>query len=297
MSAPLLMLLATFLFATMGVCVKLASALYGSGEIVMYRGLVGATMIGVLTRLRGGSLATSVPAMHFWRSLTGVSALCLWFYAIGNLPLATAMTLNYMSSVWMALFLIGGAIMLGGSRVDARLIGTVLIGFLGVALILRPTIERDQLWHGLMGLLSGMLSAMAYLQITALGRVGEPEYRVVFYFSMGGVVAGALVTLATGGLHGHSLYGVALLLAVGLSATVAQLLMTRAYTIGRTLVNASLQYLGIAFSCLYGVLLFDDPLTWMALAGMVLVVVAGIGAARLRLAVAPKDASNSTLES
>ena len=297
MSAPLLMLLATFLFATMGVCVKLASALYGSGEIVMYRGLVGATMVAVLTRLRGGSLATSVPAMHFWRSLTGVSALCLWFYAIGNLPLATAMTLNYMSSVWMALFLIGGAIMLGGSRVDARLIGTVLIGFLGVALILRPTIERDQLWHGLMGLLSGMLSAMAYLQITALGRVGEPEYRVVFYFSMGGVVAGALVTLATGGLHGHSLYGVALLLAVGLSATVAQLLMTRAYTIGRTLVNASLQYLGIAFSCLYGVLLFDDPLTWMALAGMVLVVVAGIGAARLRLAVAPKDASNSTLES
>lgn len=297
MSAPLLMLLATFLFASMGVCVKLASALYGAGEIVMYRGLVGATMIAVLTRVRGGSLATSVPSMHFWRSLSGVSALCLWFYAIGNLPLATAMTLNYMSSVWMALFLIGGAIMLGGTRVDARLIGTVLVGFVGVALILRPTIERDQLWHGLMGLLSGMLSAMAYLQITALGRVGEPEYRVVFYFSVGGVVAGALVTLATGGLHGHSLYGVSLLLAVGLSATVAQLLMTRAYAIGKTLVNASMQYLGIAFSCLYGVLLFDDPLTWMALAGMVLVVAAGIGAARLRLEVAPKDAPNSTLES
>jgi drug/metabolite transporter (DMT)-like permease len=297
MSAPLLMLLATFLFASMGVCVKLASALYGAGEIVMYRGLVGAAMIATLARVRGGSLATSVPAMHFWRSLTGVSALCLWFYAIGNLPLATAMTLNYMSSVWMALFLIGGAVMLGGSRVDARLIGTVLVGFAGVALILRPTIERDQLWHGLMGLLSGMLSAMAYLQITALGRVGEPEYRVVFYFSLGGVAAGALVTLATGGLHAHSLYGVALLLAVGVSATVAQLLMTRAYAIGKTLVNASLQYLGIAFSCLYGVLLFDDPLTWMALAGMVLVVAAGIGAARLRLAVAPKDAPNSTLES
>ena len=40
-------------------------------------------------------------------------ALCLWFYAIGNLPLATAMTLNYMSSVWMALFLIGGAVHAG----------------------------------------------------------------------------------------------------------------------------------------------------------------------------------------
>ena len=54
--------------------------------------------------------------MHFWRSVTGVISLCLWFYAIGNLPLATAMTLNYMSSVWMALFLIGGAIVARRAR-------------------------------------------------------------------------------------------------------------------------------------------------------------------------------------
>ena len=119
--------------------------------------------------------------MHFWRSLTGVISLCLWFYAIGNLPLATAMTLNYMSSVWMALFLIGGAIV---ARHRAR----------------RPPADRDgagrlrrrrpdpagrrssenQLWHGLMGLLSGVIAATAYLQVTALGRVGEPEYRIVF---------------------------------------------------------------------------------------------------------------------
>ena len=45
-----------------------------------------------------------------------MTALCLWFYAIGNLPLATAMTLNYMSSVWMALFLIGGAMHAGQPR-------------------------------------------------------------------------------------------------------------------------------------------------------------------------------------
>ena len=55
-------------------------------------------------------------------------------------------------------------------------------------------------------------------------------------------------------------------------ATVAQLMMTRAYGTGHTLVNASLQYLGIAFSFVYGVLLFDDRITWMALAGMVLIV-------------------------
>ena len=180
MSASWLIVVATFLFATMGVCVKLASAEYSAGEIVLYRSLTGAAMMLALARWQRGTVATPVPAMHFWRVVCGVTALCLWFYSIGNLPLATAMTLNYMSSVWMALFLFGGAIALGTSRVDGRLIATVLIGFAGVFLILRPTIAEQQLWYGLAGLLSGVISATAYLQVTALGRVGEPEYRIVF---------------------------------------------------------------------------------------------------------------------
>lgn len=287
------MVLSSLLFATMGVCVKYASEFYSSGEIVFYRGIVGAVAIGFMVWRRGGSLRTPVPAMHFWRSLSGVLALSLWFYAIGGLPLATAMTLNYMSSVWMALFLLGGAIIMGGARIDGRLIATVLAGFAGVALILRPTIDDNQLWHGLVGLISGMLSATAYLQVTALGRIGEPEYRVVFYFSLGGVVAGALTMLA-GDANPHTLKGVALLLAVGVLATVAQLLMTRAYATGKTLVNASLQYLGIVFAFLYGVLLFRDPVTWMAIAGMILIVVAGIAATFLRTKTAPSVPPNTT---
>lgn len=291
-----MMVLASLLFATMGVCVKLASAHYATGEIVFYRGLTGVLLMWALSRWQGGTLRTSLASMHFWRSLSGVTALCLWFYAIGNLPLATAMTLNYMSSVWMALFLVGGAIMLGSQRVDGRLIATILLGFAGVGLILRPTIEQDQLWHGLIGLLSGMISATAYLQVTALGRAGEPEYRIVFYFSCGGIAAGALTTLWTGITPHRTLEGPALLLAVGLLATVAQLLMTRAYGTGRTLVNASLQYLGIAFAFVYGVLLFDERITWMSLAGMVLIVAAGLGASLLRSRAAPADATQSTFE-
>ena len=297
MSPALLMIIASLLFASMGVAVKLASTIYGAGEIVMYRGCIGAVAIAALSRVRGTPLATPLPAMHFWRSLSGVAALCLWFYSIRELPLATAMTLNYMSSVWMALFLIGGAVLLGASRIDTRIVATVLVGFVGVACILRPTIERDQLWHGLMGLLSGLLAAMAYLQVAALGRAGEPETRVVFYFSIGSIVAGAAITAVTTGFSAHSAVGLLLLLAVGLLAAVAQMCMTRAYTIGRPLVNASLQYLGIAFSFIYGVLLFDDPVTPLAVAGMLLIVGAGIGATRLRQSVAPPDSRNSTLES
>ncbi len=297
-----MMALATLLFATMGVCVKLASAEYGAGEIVMYRGLVGVAMVGSLVLARGLSLRTAVPAMHFWRSLSGVIALSLWFYAIGKLPLPTAMTLNYMSSVWMALFLIGGAVLMGGRAADGRLIATVLVGFLGVALVLRPSMQQDQAWHGLVGLLSGMLSAMAYLQVTALGRAGEPEYRIVFYFSCGGAVAGALVNGVQQwgqpqAWHAHSARGLALLLAVGLLATAAQLLMTAAYRKGRTLVNASLQYLGIVFSCLYGVWVFDERLNPAAILGMLLIVGAGLAATLLRHRSLPPDSSHSATES
>ncbi len=281
MTTPWLIVVATLLFAVMGVCVKLASSEYGSGEIVFYRSLVGALMMVGWTRWKGGTIRTRYASMHFWRSTSGVIALCLWFYSLGGLPLATAMTLNYMSSVWMALFLVGGAIALGTSRVDGRLIATILVGFAGVGLILRPTIAEQQLWHGLMGLLSGVIAATAYLQVTALGRIGEPEYRIVFWFSVGGVVAGLATSLFTG-VHAHTLRGLALLLAVGVLATCAQLMMTRAYATGRPLVNASLQYLGIAWSFAFGIVLFDDKVTAMAIAGMVLIVGAGLAATVLR---------------
>jgi len=292
MSAPLLMICASFLFATMGVCVKFASAQYGAGEIVMYRGLICTLGIAMAAHARGIPLRTPVPVMHAWRSAVGVTALVHWFYAIARLPLATAITLNYMSSVWMALFLIGGAVLVGAQRVDPRLVATVLVGFCGVALVLKPTIGRDQLLPGIVGVASGMLSAMAYLQVTTLGRAGEPEIRVVFYFSLGSLLAGVALAFA-GGWHAHTLTGMALLLGCGVFATTAQVLMTRAYAIGRTLSNASLNYLGIAFSFVYGIVLFDDPLTWPALSGMALIVASGLAATRLRARTLGKDAPDS----
>ncbi|WP_310461603.1 DMT family transporter [Sphaerotilus sp.] len=296
MTAPVLMVLASFLFALMGVCVKLASVHFGTGEIVMYRGLIGAVTMVVLMRGRGQSLRTTVPWMHVWRGIVGVSSLCLWFYAISGLPLATAMTLNYMSPIWMAMFLIGGSVLMGGAKINPKLIATVLAGFVGVAAILRPSIDRDQLWYGVVGFGSGMLSAMAYLQITALGRVGEPETRVVFYFSCGGALAGLALMLLNGGPSPwHGWTDTLLLLGVGLFATGAQLAMTRAFAIGRPLVNASLQYLGIVFAFAFGVLLFDDPVHPLALVGMVLVVGAGITATQLRHGTGPRQNAQDTL--
>jgi drug/metabolite transporter (DMT)-like permease len=281
------MVLATMLFAGMGVCVKLASAHFGTAAVVSARGTVGAVIMAMIAWATSTSLRTRVPLLHVRRGLAGVTALSMWFYCIGHLPLATSVTLNYMSSVWMAVFLLAQAWLLGGKQVDRRLVLAIAVGFVGVGLVLHPTLARDQIGAGLIGVASGMLSAVAYLQVTALGRAGEPEVRVVFYFSLMGMVMGALSWLIPGQLNPTPWSDIPAsswmaLLGVGAFATIAQLLMTRAYAQGSTLVNANLQYLGIVHGGLLGTWLFGEQLTLDSLLGMALIVGSGMVATRLK---------------
>ena len=104
------MLLGAAFFATMGVCIKFASAHFNSAELVFYRGAIGILFLGAIARQQKVSLRTRYPGMHIWRAVIGTLSLSAWFYAIAHLPLATAMTLNYMSSVWVAAFLVGGTL-------------------------------------------------------------------------------------------------------------------------------------------------------------------------------------------
>jgi drug/metabolite transporter (DMT)-like permease len=287
------MLAASLFFATMAVCVKFAAAWFNSSELVFWRGLIGMLLMWLWARSRGESLATRYPGMHAWRSLVGVLSLGAWFYALAWLPLATAMTLNYMSSVWIAAFLVGGALVAWNPRGGAPLPGrqgvlalTVMTGFTGVLLMLRPTMEQHQVFAGLVGLLSGLLSAFAYLQVMALGKLGEPESRTVFYFAVGSAVAGAIGMAVTGVSDWDWLHAL-WLLPVGLLASLGQLCMTRAYSRGATLVVANLQYSGIVFGALYSLLLFDDRMPLAGWAGMGLIVASGIGATVLRSRAAP----------
>ncbi|MDO9114891.1 MAG: EamA family transporter [Polaromonas sp.] len=333
------MLAAAFFFATMAVCVKIASEHFNSAELVFYRGLLGMFFMWALARTRGVTLATQYPGMHMWRSLVGVISLGAWFYAIAHLPLATAMTLNYMSSVWIATFLVGGALLMGllpargdnatsmgtssqagaaepalpghrrsapllparGSAVrkatsvgaishQGPLVLTVITGFIGVVMMLRPTIEQNQAFAGLIGLMSGLLAAFAYMQVMALARVGEPETRTVFYFAVGSAVAGGLGMLVAGVSEWH--WKPALwLLPLGVLASLGQLCMTRAYSMAKTrsatLVVANLQYSGIVFGAIYSLVLFGDQIPLLGWAGMALIVASGIAATVLRARAAP----------
>ena len=291
------MVLAAFLFASMGVCVKIASAHFNAAELVCYRGLIGIVILWLLARSQRVTLVTRYPGMHAWRSLVGVASLGAWFYAIAHLPLATAMTLNYMSSVWIAAFLVGGTLLAWRpSAASPRpafqgpLVLTVLTGFVGVVMMLRPSLDQNQAFAGLIGLMSGMTAAFAYMQVVALSRLGEPESRTGLHFAVGPAVAGGLALLLTG-TSAWPGWPALWLLPIGVLAAGGQLCMTRAYASAKTqrgtLVVANLQYSGIVFAAIYSVALFGDQIPPLGWVGMALIVGSGIVATVLRARAAP----------
>ncbi len=280
------MLFASFMFSVMGVCVKLASASASTSEIVMCRGATGLVMIYAMARLRGLPLATDFPWQHAWRGFVGVTALWLWFFSFPRLPLATAMTLNYMAPIWIAAIVFTLGWWHGQRRFEWGLAAAILTSFAGVALLLKPTIHADQWVGGVVALVSGIISALAYLQVRKLGQLGEPEYRVVFYFSaagvIGGLLSGAIDSYTDTGhirlMHAVSAQDALLLVAIGVTATVAQIAMTRAYRLGAMLVTANLQYSGIVFSSVWGILIWGDRIDLDGWMGIAIILGSGVAA-------------------
>lgn len=150
--------------------------------------------------------------------------------------------------------------------------------FAGVLLILRPSIGQGQEFAFSIGLLGALLSAIAYLQVRTLGRLGEPESRTVFWFSTANCLLAAIAATAFGGWSPVSLADLPALLAVGVLAAIGQTCMTRAFGRGRTLLAANLQYSGVVFATAIGWFLFDESHELSELAGIALIVASGVGA-------------------
>jgi len=273
------MLVAAALFALMGVLVKHASAQFSSAELVFYRSAFGLLaiwgVIAVTHRRLLAPLATRHLRTHFWRGLAGFAALVLFFYAIARLPLATAVTLNYTAPLFLAAL---SAWWLH-ERHGRGLVAAVLLGFVGIMLLLRPQLQDEAWLPALAGLVSGMLAAVAYVNVKQLGRLGEPEWRVVFYFTLLATVGGG-AWMAVAGFHRPQPGDWPWLIGIGVTATLAQLALTRAYHRGRTLTVGALAYTTVGFAAVYDVLLFGERLPLPAWIGMGGAALAGILAVR-----------------
>lgn len=265
------MLVAAVGFAIMGALVKVGSSKFNSGELVFYRSLFGLLVIYAYIAQQKLPLATPVLGKQISRALVGLASLALFFYAIAYLPLATAITLNYTSALFLAILM---PLMLH-EKPKRMLYGTVLMGFVGVALLLQPSFASKNALAGAMGLLSGFGAAMAYAHVKQLGNLKEPDWRTVFYFTLiSSIASGAWMLVQP--FTPLVWQDLPMLLGLGLSATVGQLAMTRAYRTGNTLTVASLAYTTVIFATILGVVFWQESLQLSEYGAIGLIILSGL---------------------
>jgi len=266
------MIVAGFLFATMAVFVKLGAAHFDAAELAFYRSIVTLLMALGVVKAAGGTVRSAHTRWHISRGIAGGISLIGYFHAISKLPLATAQTLNYTSPI----FLVIATVVIMRERFSPWLVFAVVLGFAGVTLLLQPTFAGGDIFAAVVGLVSGVVAAWAYVSVRALARFGEPDSRVVFWFGVSGTVLCGLWQVAFSTFHPITWENSWLLLGMGVSATLAQLAMTRAYRLGNTLVASALSYSNLIFGAVFTYVIWRQNLAPLEWVGMAVIISSGL---------------------
>ncbi|AMV38942.1 DMT family transporter [Planctomyces sp. SH-PL62] len=223
-----------------------------------------------LALLGGARLVFWKPPTLWWRSIAGTISVACTFYALTRLPVADVLTLTNTYPLWIVLttFFKGG----GGGRLTD--LACVVCGVFGVAVIQQP--------HGAGGGDSGaVLIALVASVTTAIAMLGLHRLKdvdaraVVAHFS--GL---ASLSLALWLLFAHPLASadiprdigpIALLLGVGISGTLGQVLLTKAYASGPPAKIAVLSLTQVLFGLVFDVTLQGRRLTPSSLLGFAMV--------------------------
>jgi drug/metabolite transporter (DMT)-like permease len=269
LKGAVLLALSAVMFATMGVFIRLASHTVGNEIVVFARNLAGLLLLLPIMLLdRGVGFRTSVLGRHLWRTLTGLTAMYGFFYAIAHLPLSSAMVFTYSSPVFIPLV----AWCFLGEPMTLRTWAAALVGFMGVLLVCKPT--GGMFNHfALIGLGSSVLAAMAFVTVRALGAT-EPATRVVFYFALLSTIVSTIPLLWAGRAITVTEFG--LLAAVGALATLSQLCLTRAYALAPANRIGPITYLAIVVAGIYAWLLWGETPDAYAVAGTGLILAASL---------------------
>jgi drug/metabolite transporter (DMT)-like permease len=260
---------AALFFAGMGLGVKIASRELPNAAVVFFRNAVGfAVLLPLLPRLGRGGLATARLGDHLIRSLAGLAAMYCFFFAIAHMRLADAVLLNYSVPLFMPV--IAWAWL--EEPVPAGLWRGLAVGFLGLALILKPGLG---LFNpvALIGLGAAVLAAVAQVGVRRLTET-EPVTRIVFYFGLISTVVSTVPLLRAWRTPPSSLWGVLFL--IGLSATAGQLMMTRAYAHAPAAQVGPFIYAVVPFAAVFDGLAFGLWPGALSIAGGVLVCAAGV---------------------
>jgi len=266
----LLVLTSALLFAGVGALVKAASVDLPTEVVVFFRNAVAMAFLlpWLLIRRRNLSLKSGCLHLHLLRAVAGLAAMYCFFIALKLLRLADAMLLCYTLPIFIPIIEWCWL----KEPVSRQTKIAVIVGFIGIALVLKPGFGLFQA-AGLVGLASGLLAALAIVGIRRM-TVTEPVVRVVFYFTVFSTLVSA-IPLAwawqnpTGRLLGA-------LFVMGVLAIVAQICLTKGYSLAPAGQVGPFNYGNVVFAALLGWLIWGETLDGLTIAGAVLTCSAGI---------------------
>ena len=259
------------LFALMGAGVKAVAATQPNVVIVFFRNASGLLVLLPWIGWSGvRALRTSVFHLHLLRGLAGLAAMYCFFFTLGRLQLADAVLLNYTLPLFMPVI----AWLWLGEEMNRAVWLAVGLGFAGVALIVKPS-EGLVNPVALVGLCAGILAALAQVAIRRLTRT-ESTARIVFYFSLISTVVSA-APLSVVRFH-LSTWDAGLLVAVGVLAALAQILLTRGYASAPAARVGPFIYSSVLFAGMLDWVLWGHLPDLLSLAGACLVCLGGAAA-------------------
>lgn len=267
-----LMLGSVVLFMVLNAAVKALGESYPVNQIVFFRNAIALlpVSIAVLSGPTGARvLRTRRPLGHLWRTVIGLSTMCLIFWAYTLLPLADATALNFTSPIFATAL----SVPLLGERVGIHRWSAVVFGFIGVVVIVDPGAGMMNMGT-IVALVAAFGQAVAVSTIRQLSRT-EPSGTIVFYFTFLTTVFSAL-TLPFSWTPIASWFDFSIFAAAGLSGGIAQLLMTRAYSLAPTPVLSPFNYVSIAIAALVGWLFWAEIPSVHTIVGSCIVIASGL---------------------
>ncbi len=282
------MLIASFTFAIMGAFAKLSSEHMSSLEVVFFRNLAGVILIGLAVMKKPLVNRGGKPWLLFFRGFMGFTALLAFFYNIANIPLGDAMTFSKTSPIFTAIF----AWMFLQEKLSLKAWVAIGIGFIGIVLITQPTGVGFSKYDAL-GIFSGVGAALAYTSIRELQNYYDTRAIVLSFMGVGTLGPIVLFILSAyvqvdelDFMLGEFIMpsGVVwfYVIAMGVFATISQLLMTKAYGETKAGIVGAVSYSNIVFSIIVGVLLGDSLPNMITLCGICLIIFAGVIVARAK---------------
>ena len=268
-TAILLMLGSAVMFSLMAVTIRFASQQLHPFEIAFFRNVFGFLFASPLL-LRGGLALLKTDKLRYYlaRCFIGMVAMLAGFWAIVNLPLATAISLSYSTPLFVTI----GAVLVLGEVVRMRRWSAVIAGFLGVLVIVRPGAESFTPAL-LVPLLAAAMSAIVAISIKFLSRTEHPDAIVVITSGLWIPMTLVPALFVWEWPDAESWAWVAL---AGFCGTAGHMTWTRALRLADASLLTPISYVQLPIIAVLAWLLFDETLDRYTLAGAAIILAANV---------------------